>query len=304
MKTRDLLVVLFIVSLFIHSCASKKETTLNSPKGLRDRFVYIPEGIAILKSDTISVNSFWMSKYELSNGEYLEFVEDLKNKGFDKQYTAVLPDTSQWEILTEYGNPYAENYFRHPAFKNYPVVNITHESAKLFCEWLTEKYNRNSNNGERYIFRLPTHMEWVSAAQAGEKRPYSWNSMYLRDENGRFRANFKHIPNEILTIDKETQRIGIAKDTQGFISFRVNENGELGSRTATITTPVDSYYAGISGTYNMNGNVAEMIEERGYAVGGSWNCLGHDVQNTSVLEYDKPSPFIGFRVIMIVEKDR
>ncbi|TVQ06630.1 MAG: hypothetical protein EA361_19375 [Bacteroidetes bacterium] len=301
MKNRGLLLVLIIASLFINSCVSQKKTTLNAPKDIRDTFVYIHEGIAILNSDTIAVNSFWMSKYELTNGEYLDFLEDLKSRGLDTEYSKALPDTAQWKKQSSYGKSLTDNYLRHPAYKNYPVVNISHESAKLFCEWLTEKYNNNSENENRYIFRLPTHYEWLNAAQAGKNRPYSWNSIYLREINGAFRTNFKHIPNEILTIDKETQRPAIAKYTQGNIAFfKTDEKGEMGTNI-TITAPVDSYNAGISGTYNMNGNVAEMIDEKGLAVGGSWNCLGFDVQNTSVLEYEKPSPFIGFRIIMTVE---
>ena len=293
-----------MTSLFVNSCISQKKTTLNAPKNIRDRFVSIPAGIAILNSDTIPVNSFWIAKHELTNGEYLEFLEDLKNKGYVEKYANALPDTIQWKNMTSYGEPLSNHYLRHPAYRNYPVVNITHQSAQLYCEWLTERYNNNSENGNKYVFRLPTRHEWLSAAQAGENRPYSWNSIYLREANGSFRANFKHIPNEILSLDKETQRPIIANYTQGNMAFfKIDENGNLGTNI-TITTPVDSYNAGISGIHNMNGNVAEMIDKKGLAVGGSWNCLGFDVQNSSILEYDKPSPFIGFRVIMTVEKEK
>ena len=298
-KTRFLL-ILFMLSFMGHSCLSKKATTQKAPSDISENFVFIPEGIAILNDDTIAVNPFRMSRYELSNAEYLEFLNDLKGKGLDAKHKTALPDTAQWINFTEYGKPLAENYLRHPAYRNYPVVNISHEAAILFCEWLTEKYNSNYETGTRYVFRLPTYSEWLRAAQAGQNRPYSWNSPFLRDEQGRFRANFKHIPNELLTFDQQTQQLRIAQSTVRYGFFQVDGEGKPGT-TVTITTPVGSYWRGISDLYNMNGNVAEMIEDKGIAVGGSWNCPGNDVQNTSVMSYNGPSPFVGFRVVMTKE---
>ena len=301
MKTRLLFIVLIMALLNMNSCTSHKNAAVHAPTDSMDRFVKIPEGIAILNADTIPVPSFWMAKYELTNGEYLEFLEDLRSNGRYQEYVKALPDSVQWKNMTSYGEPLSNHYLRHPAYKNYPVVNITHQSAQLYCEWLTEKYNNKSESGNHYVFRLPTHYEWLSAAQAGENRPYSWNSVYLREENGSFRGNFKHIPNEILSLDKETQRPVIANyPHRNMAFFTMDEKGNMGTNI-TATAPVHAYNACLSGINNMNGNVAEMIDKNGIAVGGSWNCLGFDVRNTSVLAYDKPSPFIGFRVIMIVE---
>ncbi|TVQ09506.1 MAG: hypothetical protein EA361_15385 [Bacteroidetes bacterium] len=302
MKNTNYLLILLTLTLFVHSCASKKETTQKAPNAIGDNFVYIPEGIAIINDDTIAVSPFWISRYELSNTDYLAFLNDLKDKGLDAAYKLALPDTVQWINHTEYGKPLAENYLRHPAYKNHPVVNISHKAATLFCEWLTEKHNSNSEAGTRYVFRLPTHSEWLRAAQAGENRPYSWNTPYLRDTEGRFRANFKHIPNELLSFDQQTQQISIAPNSRKHGFFQTDENGIPGTKI-TIATPVDAYWAGTSGLYNMNGNVAEMIDTKGIAVGGSWNCLGNDVQNTSVMKYNGPSPFVGFRVVMAKESN-
>ena len=82
--------------------------------------------------------------------------------------------------------------------------------------------------------------------------------------------------------------------------YKTDEKRVTGTNV-TIASAVDSYSPGISGTYNMNGNVAEMIEEKGIALGGSWNCLGYDIRNTAILEYDGPKPFVGFRIIMTVD---
>ncbi len=49
----------------------------------------------------------------------------------------------------------------------------------------------------------------------------------------------------------------------------------------------------------MCGNVAEMIDSNGIAMGGSWNSTGYDVQVTSEFIYDAPNPFVGFRPVRV-----
>ena len=53
------------------------------------------------------------------------------------------------------------------------------------------------------------------------------------------------------------------------------------------------------GLYNMSGNVAEMVYERGIAYGGSYLDPGYDIRIDSEKPYDAPSPLIGFRVIAV-----
>lgn len=265
-------------------------------------FVYMPEGIAIVNSDTVTVEPFWVSKYELTNAEYSAFLAELKNNSMEDEYRIALPDTTQWEVYLRNGAVIGRNYHRHLPFHQHPVVNISHEAAKLYCEWLTEKYNRESGGNERYVFRLPTYYEWLSVAQAGTDRPYSWDSNSLCDQEGNRRANYKHVSNRLLTLDRETNEVAIVHHEAVGGIYKTGEKRVTGTNV-TIPGAVDSYSPGISGTYNMNGNVAEMIEEKGVALGGSWNCLGHDIRNTAILEYDGPKPFVGFRIIMTVYEE-
>ena len=48
----------------------------------------------------------------------------------------------------------------------------------------------------------------------------------------------------------------------------------------------------------MCGNVAEMISEKGIALGGSWKDTGYDVRIESTANYTEPSPTVGFRPMM------
>jgi hypothetical protein len=50
----------------------------------------------------------------------------------------------------------------------------------------------------------------------------------------------------------------------------------------------------------MSGNVAEMLNEKGIAKGGSYNSPGYDVRIESKMNYNDASPEVGFRVFMEV----
>ena len=76
-----------------------------------------------------------------------------------------------------------------------------------------------------------------------------------------------------------------------FIAGKLNED-------ADVTAPVQSYWANKYGIYNLSGNVAEMIADKGRAVGGSWDDPAASVTTESEVTFDKPRPTIGFRVFM------
>ena len=62
------------------------------------------------------------------------------------------------------------------------------------------------------------------------------------------------------------------------------------------------HYPNEFGLYNVCGNVAEMVDERGIAYGGSFLDPGYDIRIDSETHYDAPSPKVGFRVIAVKKK--
>ena len=131
------------------------------------------------------------------------------------------------------------------------------------------------------IFRLPTEKEWIIAAQAGDTSAiYPWIGKELRNKKGEFFCNFA----------KEI------KDT-------AVEN-KLSNDSVDIIAPVSSYWANKFGLYNMGGNVAEMINEKGIAKGGSWRKKSEYLKIDTKYKYDgSAQTFIGFRYFVeILEK--
>src|SRR6202042_1437467 len=57
---------------------------------------------------------------------------------------------------------------------DYPVVGVTWENAKAFCQWLTEKESAEGKLPKGMAYRLPTDEEWsraVGLAREGGATP-------------------------------------------------------------------------------------------------------------------------------------
>jgi hypothetical protein len=61
-----------------------------------------------------------------------------------------------------------------------------------------------------------------------------------------------------------------------------------------------SYFPNDMGFYDVVGNVAEMIDEKEKACGGSWDDLPSESTIHSIKTYSTPNATVGFRVFMEV----
>lgn len=206
-------------------------------------------------------------------------------------------------------------------FDDYPVVNITWESAVAYCEWLTEQYNafEKRRRFKKVIFRLPTMQEWQIAA-LGDSKFQSWT----------LRENFVNviIPDDTLSmLPRDGQRKRVQVDDQilypWYQSWHYRNKAQnqrncwLGNfmiidpptRCPANNPSFDgwammgrtrSFFPNNIGLYDVVGNVAEMVSEKGKACGGSWNDSPQQSTIQSVKAYERASASVGFRVFMEV----
>ncbi|MBT5530424.1 MAG: SUMF1/EgtB/PvdO family nonheme iron enzyme [Cytophagia bacterium] len=239
-------------------------------------------------------DSLYASKYELSNKLYRMFEYDLLKSNQSEFFKIALIDSNVWTSPNE---PMVIYYHRHPNYNDYPVVGVSHEAAKLFCNWLTDKYNISPKRKfKKVIFRLPTESEWELAARGGRLNTvYPWGGPYLRNSKGRFLCNFQNIGDENIIYDSLTNKFVVEFNNSP------NKADTIISGTLLRTTvPVTSFYNNNIGLYNIAGNVAEMVNEKGISRGGGWRSPGGDVQNESRAFYSKPDNDLGFRIFMVV----
>jgi len=217
----------------------------------------------------------------------------------------IYPDTLVWirDFSYSYNEPFARNYYNHPAFDDYPVVGITWDQANAFSAWRTGFYNGfKKRQGLSVLddFRIPVEHEWEYAARGGKKQsPYPWGGPYIRNSQGCLLANFK----------------------PGRGNYP--EDGGL------YTVRADAYWPNDYGLYNMAGNVAEWTSSAFYENsynfihdlnpdirydandsepntmkrkvlrGGSWKDIGYYIQTgTRHWEYSfEAKSYIGFRCV-------
>ncbi|MBN1302921.1 MAG: SUMF1/EgtB/PvdO family nonheme iron enzyme [Anaerolineales bacterium] len=147
MKTKQhgIVLLLLILSMFISGCQAGKssgtETKASRVDGMT--MIYIPAGEFIYGSNdgdfdekperTLYLDAFWIDKTEVTQGMYAKCKDP------------------------ECEKPTCAN-----GGKNHPVVCITWNSAKAYCEWAGR--------------RLLTEAEWEKAARGMDGRTYPWGN--------------------------------------------------------------------------------------------------------------------------------
>jgi formylglycine-generating enzyme required for sulfatase activity len=243
-----------------------------------------------MDKDTVSVQAFYMFSHEMTNFHWREYQFDLEKSGKTTELEISRVRGENWTLNGNSSKPMAEHYHTHPAYRDYPVVNITHEAAQLYCAWLTDKLNTLPKPlGVKVLVRLPFHSELIRAGVGDQLGAwYPWKHEYMQNTKGDYLCNFRAIPNSALSRDENGQIV-----KKGFV-YDIHE-------AADLTAPVNSYWPSALGFYNLSGNVAEMIMEPGLAVGGSFTDLGYDVRLQSMQRYEDASCNVGFRVALSVE---
>ncbi|EAY29645.1 formylglycine-generating enzyme family protein [Microscilla marina] len=129
----------------------------------------------------VVLQGFYMGKFEVTNAEYVLFLNDKLARIDEFEYwidiplSKCIPDTTKGKLYVE------------QKYKNHPVVGVTWYGADNYCRWLSAK------TGQYY--RLPTEAEWEYAARdRGKSHTYA-GSNYL-DEIAWYRENTRKV-NEV-----------------------------------------------------------------------------------------------------------
>lgn len=92
----------------------------------------------------VTVSSFYMDQTEVSNLDYQEYIYWL-NRIYGSEYPEMieraLPDTLVWRNNMSYNEPMVEIYFRHPAYRDYPVVGVSWLQANDYALWRSDRVN-------------------------------------------------------------------------------------------------------------------------------------------------------------------
>jgi gliding motility-associated lipoprotein GldJ len=93
------------------------------------------------------IQSFYMDETEVTNMMYMEYLDWLKNvfppseENYKNIYSGAVPDTLVWRNRLGFNETMVNNYLRHPAYANYPVVGVSWIQAVEFSKWRTNRVN-------------------------------------------------------------------------------------------------------------------------------------------------------------------
>ena len=105
------------------------------------------------------VQSFYMDETEVTNLMYSEYLDWLKKlfppseENYKNIYNGAIPDTLVWRNRLGYAEVMTNNYLRHPAFADYPVVGVSWKQAVEFSNWRTDRVNEQILEEKGFITR-------------------------------------------------------------------------------------------------------------------------------------------------------
>ena len=94
------------------------------------------------------VRSFYLDESEVTNFEYLFYLEWMEKvfppseENYKNIYLSAVPDTLVWRDVLGSNELLTENYLRHPAYQDYPVVGVSWIQATQYCKWRTDRVNQ------------------------------------------------------------------------------------------------------------------------------------------------------------------
>lgn len=91
----------------------------------------------------VTVTSYYIDEFETTNVVYREYLHWLARVmvSYPEVYNNAKPDTLVWRSPLGYNEPLVENYFRHPAYNEHPVVGVSWQQAMDFALWRSNRVN-------------------------------------------------------------------------------------------------------------------------------------------------------------------
>ena len=152
------------------------------------------------------VRSFFMDETEVTNVMYREYLFWLKKKFYKSDseeirniYFAALPDTLVWRNPLGFNEDMVNNYLRHPAFNNHPVVGVSWVQAQNFSKWRTNRVNEKLLIDKGYL-----NEEAIKELHNDTTNVYGFNTLtYLVSPKSSYGGNLDNLIEGTVSADAD-----------------------------------------------------------------------------------------------------
>ena len=159
-------------------CGRTNSVDISIPKRIPKGTCYIPGGSFFFgirqelnRMQRGYLDPFFISRYEVTIGEYLKFWKSLKSLELKKRYLGrYLFSNGEFKYLSMWDN---DGKLNKKFTLDMPIIGVTGEAAEAYCAWLSKKRGIE--------LRLPTNLEWEKAARGVDGRMFSWGNSHNVD---------------------------------------------------------------------------------------------------------------------------
>jgi len=227
------------------------------------------------------VSPFYFQRFEVSNKEYREFLNDslhplrIKSKISQKWLT---PDSNVWTDRFVWNEAYKQYYFQHKAYDNYPVVGVSQFQATAYCDWLESKLNESLKSvipkGYKIVVDLPTSAEFYAAVDECILKPtIKFNQkkinrfepavyQYVFENMPPYAVNFKQVFTDRMAIIESNRYIIPANVIQDIPKGYLQVHHLLGNVSEwTSTRAWGHLYNNKDFTYTRQGKIVPNLDE-------------------------------------------
>ncbi|BBM82298.1 formylglycine-generating enzyme family protein [Candidatus Uabimicrobium amorphum] len=263
----------------------QQQKSFPDPSNIPPHMIYIPGGYFYMgysegnyderPSRKVYLDAFYISKYEVTNADYYNFVKDTNYS---------IPYTKKRESIYQNfnWNPLTSKYPRGK--KDHPVVLVSWEEANSYCKWLSQKLHLN--------VALPTEAQWEKAARGeAELSQYPWGPFA---ESDTFYANYS------VHEDGFAQTAPVNSFVRGCSPFGCyNMSGNVAEWCLDDYNPT-----AYSTLKNTNPLYVNHNSQRKVVRGGSWENKIHQLRVSSRKYRAKNERNIhtGFRYVILISK--